>query len=1044
MARSFADPAARMQKNHLLVLSALFVMLVGGAIAMPALLGDTEVPVTRWNEAQEQDVPADADPAQVATTEGDAVIERSSATPVGDQTIAADERVEVLMRGRVIDKFQRPVAGATVWLDFGRGGFGGRGGPGGGGPGGQGGRQRRVPDPVTTDREGRFAFQGQTFRNLRVSLQVAHEQHAPATFDKDVGNVAAEVELGDLVLNNGGEMRGRVVDLEGNGIPAATVRLSAENGNGLRAVRDRDRMLPAIQTDTNGYFRGLHIAAGDWSLTATAKAHTEGRSATFAVEEDQAVDVEDIRLGPGYEITGTVRDARGEPIAKASVSMQADARNRGNAGNGTNGGPGGATNGSQVGGRGGMAFAGMGRDHRTTTDERGNFFLEHLPGVAMRVSVDADGYLDLRVEGVDPKLGQPLQLTMQDGLRIDGIVRDGEGTAVTRFAYRAVRLRGLPRPGDENGGGMDFGFGRGGPGRQGQGPGQGGQDNGTDRQGQRDLDRPERHPEGRFRATGLQEGVYEVHVQSPDHARYRSPEIELRAGTPVAELQVALDGGFFVAGAVVDHQGNPVANARVTMRTPNPFEAMGQGRMRGRGNNGNGGAPAANGGQVTDATAPAQDPAMGREMQRMANGVQLQFETTTDADGAFVLKHAAAGTYRLQAEARGHVMARTEPFELTADRSAQELRLGALGTLAGTVRGLLASELGNARVGAVPMEGNNISFGFGRGRGGQGSGQGGGQGPFAQATVDADGNYRFDELTPGSYLVRCWVGSPQELMRELMPQAMSGQLTADVVVQAGQETRFDLQVSRPQLGKVAGNVLINGAPANGYAVELSRLDDNNQAMATGMPGRGGRGGGGRNQATVASTGRFTIDDVPVGRYRLRLQAERRGGTLHEEEVFVALDRTTEVAISLQTHSLQGSVTAADAAANELNGRVQLLLGLTTMPENLGTWTRENPSYDARLQAGSFRFDTIKPGNYLLVLTVRGRERTSQAVVVSGDQQISLTAGAKSAEAAPGTGPAAPGGNARGGGGNRGGGAGGGGGGPGAGGGGNQRGGRGGR
>lgn len=986
-----------MQKNHLLLLSTLFVLLVGGAIAMPALLGDTEIPVTRWNTEQEQDVPEAVDPAQVATTEGDAVLERSSATPVGNQAIPADERVEVLMRGRVVDKFQRPVAGATVWLDFGRGGRGG--GP-GGGFGGQGGRQRRVPDPVTTDQEGRFAFQGQAFRNLRVSLQVAHDEHAPGTFDKDVGNVGAEVELGDLVLQNGGEIRGRVTDLEGNGIPAAEVRLSPENGNPLRMVRDRDRMLPSLQTDTFGYFRRLHTAAGDWSVTATAKAHTEGRSATFAVEEDQAVDIEDIRLGPGYEITGTVRDARGQPIAKANVSMQAE-RTRGNGGGPGAGGGGGQNGGPGGGGR--MAFAGMGREHRTTTDERGNFFLEHLPGASMRVSVDADGYLDLRVEGVDVELGQPLQLTMQDGLRIDGIVRDGDGSPVTRFAFRAVRLRGLPQAGAEAGGNtMDFGGGRGGPWRQGQ-----------DRQG--DLDRPERHADGRFRATGLQEGVYEVHVQSPDHARYQSPEVELRAGAPLTELQVALDGGFFVAGAVVDHQGNPVANARVTMRTPSPFETMGPGRMRGRGNGGNGnsgigGAPAA--GEATDFAAA------GREMQRAANGVQLQFETNTDADGAFVFKHAARGTYRLQAEARGHAMARTEPFELTSDRSAQELRLGALGTLAGTVRGLGENEFGEARVGAVPIDGGNVNFGgMGRGRGGQG----GGQGPFAQATVAADGTYRFDDLTPGSYLVRCWVGSPQDLMRELMPQFLGGQLTADVVVQAGQETRFDLQVTRPQLGKVAGNVMVNGTAANGYTVELARLDDNNQPQGGGMGmGRGGRGGG-RNQATVASTGRFEIDKVAVGRYRLRVQTERRRGTLHEEEVFVAVDRTTEIVISLQTHSLQGAVTAADAAATDLNGRVQLLPNLADLPENLNDWTRENTSYDARLQAGAFKFDAIKPGNYLLVLTVRGRERTSQPVVVTGDQQVSLTAGAKSAEPARGAnaqpGAAAPrgaGGNPRGG------------------------------
>src|SRR4029453_11080187 len=46
------------------------------------------------------------------------------------------------------------------------------------------------------------------------------------------------------------------------------------------------------------------------------------------------------------------------------------------------------------------------------------------------------------------------------------------------------------------------------------------------------LDKPEQHPDGTFVATGLQEGVYEVHVQSPEHARYRSAEVELRTPPP--------------------------------------------------------------------------------------------------------------------------------------------------------------------------------------------------------------------------------------------------------------------------------------------------------------------------------------------------------------------------------------------------------------------------------------------------------------------------------------------------------------------------------
>ena len=579
-----------MNRNSLLALMGALVLLAGGAALVPALLADPETPTVRWTTNDEVEV--SNEPAELANADD------ASATPASERSEVllgaaptdANDRVEVLLRGRVIDKWKAPVAAATVWLDFGRGG--GRGGQGGQGGGA---RQRRVPDPVQTDNEGRFAFQGQTFRNLRVSLQVAHPRHAPGQFDKDMGNVATEVDLGDLTLMNGGQVRGRVTDLDGNGIPGAELRLQAANANPLRTLRDRDRMLPAFQTDNNGNYILDHAAVGDWSLTAVAKRHTEGRSSTFAVEEDQVVDVEDIRLGPGYEITGTVRDARGQPIAKATVAMQSEGRGRGRPGGGPSSGP--SSGGGQVGGRGPSAG---GREHRTTTDERGNFFMEHLPSAPMRLEVDAEGFLDFREAAVDPTRGQPINVTLQDGLRIEGKVTDADGSAVALFAFRAVRVRGLPPPGqpsvDLNAlmsrmrdaslseadraelrtqmeslrGQMGGRGGRGGPpDDNGSGNGQG---NGGGRGGQRDLGRAESHPDGAFAATGLQEGIYEVSLQSPEHARYRSAEVEVRWGAPTPQLAIVLDGGVFVAGLVKNANGDAVRGARVELRTPSAFE----------------------------------------------------------------------------------------------------------------------------------------------------------------------------------------------------------------------------------------------------------------------------------------------------------------------------------------------------------------------------------------------------------------------------------------------------------------------------------------
>jgi hypothetical protein len=321
----------------------------------------------------------------------------------------------------------------------------------------------------------------------------------------------------------------------------------------------------------------------------------------------------------------------------------------------------------------------------------------------------------------------------------------------------------------------------------------------------------------------------------------------------------------------------------------------------------------------------------------------------------------------------------------------------------------------------VSIGGNGGGFGGLRGgmRGGQGGGPG--QGPFNSVSVQPDGTYRIADLTPGDYVVRAWIGSPQELMRELGPQFFSGTLAADAKVRGGETTNLDVAIVRPAVGEVTGTVLHNGSPATGFQVELSRIDDtgavaeqrNGRGPGGGMGGRGGMfGGGGTFQTAVASSGRFSIKDVPAGTYRLRVNAARRGGTLHEESVAVAADAVTERNVQVTTASLAGVVTGDDANKAALNGSVSLLPGISELPENWNQWRRDpgNTTFDARVQNGAFKFDSLKPGNYLMVLSIRGRERTSLPVVVSaGDgQQVGIAAGkVQEAQNPGGTGGARP-------------------------------------
>ncbi len=159
---------------------------------------------------------------------------------------------------------------------------------------------------------------------------------------------------------------------------------------------------------------------------------------------------------------------------------------------------------------------------------------------------------------------------------------------------------------------------------------------------------------------------------------------------------------------------------------------------------------------------------------------------------------------------------------------------------------------------------------------------------------------------------------------------------------------------------------------------------------------------GSHRATVAASGRFTIAKVPAGSYTLRVQGQRGRDVMHEETVQVLPASTLDRLISIVTHSLQGTVTRDDGGnPADLDGNLLLLPGVTAMPENLAA-AREN-SVSSRVRDGAFRFESLKPGTYLMVLTTPGRERTSAPVTVHGDQRVSIAAGKATASTPRGAG-----------------------------------------
>jgi hypothetical protein len=234
----------------------------------------------------------------------------------------------------------------------------------------------------------------------------------------------------------------------------------------------------------------------------------------------------------------------------------------------------------------------------------------------------------------------------------------------------------------------------------------------------------------------------------------------------------------------------------------------------------------------------------------------------------------------------------------------------------------------------------------------------------------------------------------------------------DARVESGETTQLDPDAQPLPFGSVTGALRCSGRPADGYTVEL-------KAFVNGAPpprraplprrrfGAAPRAPAGPLSATTDRSGRFSISQVPAGRY-LALFRSARATLVHEQEVAVAVGKATELPVEVETARLVGRVlprAGEDAAA--LNGSAALLRGLTEEPDNLDVYVRKNGSITAIVQRGEFRFDDVKPGSYLLLVTMRKRARAAQAVTVTGDAELQILSGEPNKYAPPD--PVGPGG-----------------------------------
>ncbi len=801
-------------------------------------------------------------------------------------------------------------------------------------------RADRVRQSVTTGADGRFEFQGPGPSGSRVQLLVQHDRYAPLLSSHTVQE-NGDLDVGDLVTLLGATISGRVTDEAGTPIGDAEVKLDPSDGNPLAWSPLRSELLQPVRTDGAGLYRAEMVMPGNYRISASARGMQRGQLRTpLRATDGEVAELDVIVLKQGAVLTGTVYGPDGAPVERADV----------------------------------RAGGSRSRD-RVRTNAKGRFEFEHLARTEIELEVEADGFLTWRQESIDVERTQDVVVRLEPGLAIRGQAIDVRGGGpVEAYAAKLDRIRGLDRDGssarqlDEIRSRLNT------PGIDAAARAQlemrlaDAERRNLDRNRRRDAERRfrsrrnrslaslgavEPRENGEFEFAGLDEGIYVVYVGSPDHQIAQTGEIEVRRDTAPQPVVVELQRGIMLTGVVTSSRRGAVANARLELCEVRPPRPGGRNAFG----------------------PPSQSSRFGAMFREAGPQGDRVMEVRSDERGTFEFRHAPAGEYFVRAYADGFANYKSDAFALQQDQDGFAIELAGTATLRGRVSGVPAEQLNDTRI---------VAFsGWGRGR-------------MRNGRPDANGSYSFDDLQPGNYLVRAFIGNLRTFVSSEMQKIDSGEVEYDLIVESGEDYELDLVVDLPEVGQVNGTVTRNGEPARNRRVNLRQKtpDGNSNPSMRFSTGRFSR----RLSARTDQNGRFEIQEVPAGEYEVRVYGTGRNArdVVFSTDVVVVAERTEEVALHMTVSRLSGTVSAADGTASaDLQGDLYVLPGATARPASLRDYERENRSHRLRIRDGAFELDDVTVGPALLVLRVQGRnEVVQQGVVQAGESQLTLQVGAK--------------------------------------------------
>lgn len=734
--------------------------------------------------------------------------------------------------------------------------------------------------------DGRFQISGLQFQKS-YEIKGFHRDYADGEAKARTtppGQAAPPVKI---VLGSGITAFGHVVDAEGKPLPDARVTLTS-----ARSMR-----FP-VTTDAAGRFEVKVVEPGKLTLRARRPGFSPASRPAEIPAGTLRFDLGTVELAAAIGVEGEVTDTHGTPIAGAVVESNLREFDPFQ-----------------------WAEDLASPQPEVKTGPDGRFRLDDLPpGTPVQLWIEREGYIPLKVPGVEAPLKAPLHLEMRTARGLSGRVVGPDGEPVGGAALSRVQeshTGGSAQTSEIEVGLTDAG--------------------------------------GSFQVSGFEPGPNDLRVTAEGYATKTVRGVTIPADRDLEGLEVVLGRGIILQVRVLSADGGPVANARVRVsldRAPKAEEIGSLFRMPRMQTDERGtcqgelpqpgpyrvvasvdqraasatvqaapgstaveirfptGAQAS--GRVTDAQGQALSGVYLSLVPKQSQSALFRQGVTSGEDGAFVFTQVPEGAYRLGAALQGFKLSGA-PREIViagSDVQGLDLQLERVTgvTVAGRLLGLGPEEILGASVG----------------------GSGGEAGYFPEIAVEPDGRYEIKNVGPGDWRFTAVTRSKR----------MSQQR---ITIQPGEaEVSLDFEFGKG--ATISGTILVEGNSLSGAVVRV-------------IPSKSEGG----QVAVSRYDGHFEVHDLPPGPYILRISGAL-GAARQERPIEIEGDR--EMTIDIAMGTLAGQVVSAGTGEPVADATVTIDGQESDSPlfySTPTTRTGEEGAFESRLAPGKYRVRIQKDG-----------------------------------------------------------------------------------